>query len=579
MFPQRSSREWQRSLTEARSRDLGVNPNTQRHRGRGARNFLIARNIRYAELKRLQTFPILNKGRQKGGLIVEEANRRIRLHDQLAGRTIGYFNRESGVGVGLEGAFNHVLEGHSGKRFEQLVATNVWRPIFGNQQEPENGRDIVTTIDMRIQDVAHTALERTLRNSNATHGTAILMEVSTGKIRAIVNLKRNDRTGNYYEVENFAVNESVEPGSTFKLASLNAILEEGRVDTGTLVPRGRMQVGDRVLRDVRDTTGKITLKHAFELSSNVGLAYAARQTFSGRNERKFREYFHRMRLHRPLGLEIRGERNPVILSFDEQRKNDTWWNGSLEWTSMGYEVQMTPLQQLTFYNAVANNGRMMKPMFVEEIRSGGQIVRRFEPTVLERSIASERTLRKVRACLEGVVQYGTARSLARSHVSIAGKTGTAQINYSERGVERTRHRASFIGYFPADNPQFSCLVVVSNPSGIRIHGGEIAAPVFQAIAERVYATHVNLGRELPDLENFQPLQLASNIERLHEIKNTAQSSRTLPNVRGMTARDAVYLLEGLGYKVMLNGRGVVREQSISAGTAIVSGQQITLRLS
>jgi cell division protein FtsI (penicillin-binding protein 3) len=218
-------------------------------------------------------------------------------------------------------------------------------------------------------------------------------------------------------------------------------------------------------------------------------------------------------------------------------------------------------------------------MFVEEIRSGGQVVRRFEPTVLERSIASERTLRKVRACLEGVVQYGTARSLARSHVSIAGKTGTAQINYSERGVERTRHRASFIGYFPADNPQFSCLVVVSNPSGIRIHGGEIAAPVFQAIAERVYATHVNLGRELPDLENFQPLQFASNIERLHEIKNTAQSSRTLPNVRGMTARDAVYLLEGLGYKVMLNGRGVVREQSISAGTAIVPGQQIWLRLS
>ena len=578
MFPQRSASEWRRSLTEARFRDLGINPNTQRHRGHGARNFLIARDIQYMELKRLQTFPILNKGRHRGGLIVEEGSRRRHLHNQLAGRTIGYYNRESGVGVGLEGAYNNVLKGHSGKRFERKVANNVWRPIFNNQQEPENGRDIVTTIDMRVQDVAHAALLRTLHSSNASHGTAILMEVSTGKIRAIVNLKRNEGSGNYYEVENFAVNESVEPGSTFKLASLIAILEEGRMDTGTLVPTGRMQVADRVLRDTREEGwGEVTLKHAFELSSNVGLAYAARQTFS-RNERRFREHFHRMRLHRPLGLEIAGERNPVIKTVDEKRRSDTWWVGSLEWTSMGYEVQMTPLQQIAFYNAVANNGRMMKPMFVEKIRSGGQVVRRFDPTVLERSIASERTLRKVKDCLEGVVLNGTARSLARSHVRIAGKTGTAQIRNPQTGAV-TGHRASFIGYFPADNPKFSCLVIISNPSGVRFHGGEIAAPVFQAIADRVYATHMNLATEIPEREDFQPLQLASNAERIYEIKESARSSRTLPNVRGMTAQDAVFLLESLGYRVMLNGRGIVREQSITAGTRIVSGQQITLRLS
>jgi cell division protein FtsI (penicillin-binding protein 3) len=572
MFPQKTLSQWQRSLTEARSKDFGEN------RGRGSRNFLIARNVRYTEMKRLQTFPILNnRNRNRSGLIVEENTRRIRFHSPLAERTIGYFNRESGVGVGLEGAYNDVLRGHSGKRVERRVA-GVWHPVFSDQQEPENGKDIVTTIDMRIQDVAHAALLRSLQRNNANHGTAILMEVSTGKIRAIVNLKRGTDSI-YREVENFAVNESVEPGSTFKLASLIAILEEGKMDTGSLVPSGEMRVGDRILRDTRrEGYGEISLKHAFEMSSNVGLAYAVRQSFS-KNEKKFTDYVHKMRLNRPLGLEIVGERNPVIKTIEEKRKDDTWWIGSLEWTSMGYEVQMTPLQQLAFYNAVANNGRMMKPMFVEEIRSGGQVIRRIEPTVLESRIASDRTLRKVRECLEGVVQNGTAKSLSRSPYRIAGKTGTAQINYRERGVERTRYRASFIGYFPADNPQYTCLVIVTDPSGFRRYGGEVAAPAFKEIADKVYATLLNMEMEMPDLEEFEPLQLASNTDRIYELKNRSRSSKTLPSVRGMTARDAVYLLESLGYKVMLNGRGIVREQSITAGTTIVPGQQIWLRLS
>ncbi|MCL2413652.1 MAG: transpeptidase family protein [Bacteroidales bacterium] len=578
MFPQRSSGEWRRSLVEARNRDLGINPNTERHRGRGMRNFLIARNIQYNDLMRIQTFPILNRGRHRGGLVVEESSHRRHLHGQLARRTIGNI-REDGGGVGLEFAFDDVLRGHSGKRFERQLARDVWIPIFNNQQEPQGGMDIVTTIDMRLQEVAHSALSRALRNSNATHGTAILMEVSTGKIRAISNLQRSERTGNFYETENFAINESVEPGSTFKLASLIAILEEGRLDTNDLVPTGRMRVGDRTMRDVRpEGHGEVTLKRAFELSSNVGIAWAARQTFSGRNERRFFDHFQRMRLHRPLGLEIPGERNPVVRTLDEKRRDNIFWAGSLEWVSMGYEVQMTPLQQLALYNAVANNGRMMRPMFVEEIRRSGRVVRRFEPTVLESRIASDRTLGKVRASLEGVVQNGTARSLSRSPYRIAGKTGTVQIRDLQTGAV-TGHRASFIGYFPADNPKFSCLVIISNPSGVRFHGGEIAAPVFQAIADRVYATHMNLATELLEREDFEPLQLASNAERLYEIKELARLSRTLPSVRGMTAQDAVFLLESLGYRVTLNGRGIVREQSILAGTRIVSGQQITLRLS
>jgi cell division protein FtsI (penicillin-binding protein 3) len=309
------------------------------------------------------------------------------------------------------------------------------------------------------------------------------------------------------------------------------------------------------------------------VSSNVGIIHAVLHSFSGR-EKRFTDHLYRMRLNQPLGLEIAGERPPVIRNPVDHR---TQWSGiSMAWMSMGYEVQITPLQQLAFYNAIANNGRMMKPMFVEQIRRGGQVVKTFEPVVLESRIASERTIRKVVASLEGVVQNGTARSLSRSPYRIAGKTGTAQINYSERGVERTRYRASFIGFFPADNPQYTCLVIVSNPSRHRIHGGEIAAPVFKEIADKVYATRLNLKMELPDIEDFQALPPASDIET---IRNSALSSKILPSVRGMNARDAVYLLESLGYRVMLNGRGVVREQSITAGTRIVAGQQIWLRLS
>ena len=563
MFPQKSATVWQKNLREARAKN--------------SRAFMIEKNVRYVELKRLQTFPILNnKSKYKSGLIVEESSRRIRLHSPLAERTIGYFNKESGVGVGLEGFYNDILKGHSGKRVERKVANGVWRPIFSDQQEPENGKDIVTTIDTRIQDVAHAALTRSLERNRASHGTAILMEVSTGKIRAIVNLKRGQDSA-YHEVENFAVNESVEPGSTFKLASLIAILEEGKIDTGTSVPTGQMQVGSHSLRDTREEGyGEISLKHAFELSSNVGIAYAVRESFS-KNEKKYTDYLYKMRLHQPLGLEISGERNPKIKNPKDHK--DEWWGTSLAWMSMGYEVQLTPLQQLAFYNAVANNGRMMKPMFVEEIRSGGQVVRRIEPTVLESRIASDKTIRKVRGCLEGVVQNGTAKSLSRSPYKIAGKTGTAQINYKEKGVEKTRYRASFIGYFPADNPQYTCLIIVTDPSGFRRYGGEVAAPAFKEIADKVYATLLNMEVELPDLENFESLQVGANMEKIDQIKHASRSSKTTPSVRGMTARDAVYLLESLGYKVMLNGRGIVREQSIDAGSSIIPGQQIWLRLS
>ncbi|MDR2907630.1 MAG: transpeptidase family protein, partial [Bacteroidales bacterium] len=499
-------------------------------------------------------------------------NRRIRTHNLLAERTIGYYNKETGRAVGLEGAYNDILKGRNGIRVEQKVANGVWRPVFHNQQEPEDGKDIVTTIDMRIQDVAEAALMRCLRDNDADHGCAILMRVSTGEIRAIANLKRG-KDSIYREVENFAVNESVEPGSTFKLASLIAVLEDGKIDTNFKVSSGKMKFFDRTMKDSKEEGyGEISLKRAFEVSSNVGIACATREAFA-QNEKKFTDYLYNMRLNQPLGLEIAGERAPVIKNPKDNKKE--WWGTSLPWMSMGYEVQLTPLQQLTFYNAVANNGTMVKPMFVKEIRSGGQLVQSFEPIVLQSRICSESTIQKVKGCLEGVVQNGTAKSLSKSPYKIAGKTGTAQTNYSQRGIDRMTYRASFIGYFPADDPKYTCLVIISNPTKNRKYGGEVAAPVFKEIADKVYATRLNLQLELPDVDDFQPI----NLTTAGELDPSSYSSKTIPNVKGLNARDAVYLLESLGCKVMLNGRGIVREQSITAGSTIIQGQQIWLRLS
>ncbi len=575
MYPKKSAKEYLKSLNEARSKDLGVNPRTKEPRGRGSRNFLIARNIRYAELKRLQTFPILKKGKNRGGLIIEESDRRIRVHQLLAERAIGYYNKESGRAVGLEGAYNDILKGRNGKRVERKVANGVWRPVFGDQQEPENGKDIVTTIDMRVQDVAESALMRCLRRNNASHGCAVLMEVSTGEIRAIANLKRGTDSI-YREEENFAVNESVEPGSTFKLASLIAILEAGKMDTGTIVPTGKMKFANREMKDSKEEGyGDISLKHAFELSSNVGIAYAARESFS-QNEKTFTDYLYKMRLNQPLGIEIAGERPPFIKNpTTVVNKKKVWWGTSLPWISHGYEVLITPLQQLTFYNAVANNGTMVKPMFVKEIRSGGQVVEHFEPIVLASNICSKKTIEKVKDCLEGVVLNGTAKSLSKSPYKIAGKTGTAVANYAQRGVEKRRYRASFIGYFPADDPKYTCLVIVTDPSGFYKYGGEVAAPVFKEIADKVYATHLNMDSQLPDVENVQTPEKNTLKE---SVEDRILSSKTIPNVKGLSAKDAVYVLEKLGYKVMVRGRGTVREQSINAGEPVVPGQQIWLRL-
>lgn len=599
MYPQKSAVAYRRDLEKARRE--------------GRRNHLIKRRVSYDELQRMQTFPLFRKGQFKGGFIVAESERRSQPHSPLARRTIGSYNPETKYGAGLEKAFNADLEGVSGRRLTQRVAKGVWRPIYNEETvEPQNGKDLVTTIDTRIQDVAHAALERCVRENEADHGCAILMEVATGRIVAIANLTRQP-DGGYTEQINYAVGESVEPGSTFKLASAIAILEEGRFDTATTVPTGVMEFyGRKMIDSRRQGYGDISFQEAFEKSSNVGISYLAHETFH-KNPQKFVDYLYGMRLNEITGIEIPGEGKPYI----KNPQDKSWSKISVPWMSIGYEVQLTPLQILSLYNAVANDGKMMKPRLVDEIRSGGKTVRKFEPVVLQDKIASHKTLALVRGMLEQVVQNGTGRSLAKSPYRIAGKTGTAQINYARRGGEKMLYRASFAGYFPADRPLYSCMIMITEPHKRHVYGSDLAAPVFKEIADKVYATLLKDrpegGLNLAELaaQGLYPSAAAGyggDLQRVfsalglpvHDIEETAfvrmtagggpeetpdyrvrtvhRLKEVMPDVRGLGARDAVYILEKQGLRVQLSGRGRVRWQSVEAGQPIRKNDKVWLEL-
>lgn len=573
-------------------------------RKKGKRDLLIRKNIDYTQLKRLRTFPLLKKGRYKGGFIVEEKDYRKMPFQILAQRTIGYKNIEENLYVGLEGAYSKELEGVSGKRLMRKIANGIWRPVESNNQiEPENGKDIISTININIQDVAESALMKCLDSNDADHGCAILMEVKTGYIKAIANLKRRS-DGSYREDINYAIWESAEPGSTFKLASLIAVLEEGKFDTNTIVNTGVTFYAGKKMEDSHpEGYGKVTVTKAFEVSSNVGISEIVTRTFQ-KNPQKFIDYLKDMSLDKPLNIELKGESNPYI----KDTKSTSWSKTSLPWMSIGYELLLTPLQTLTLYNAVANNGTMVKPLFVKEILQTGKLIEKKEPVVIKNSICSERTLKKVQSILEGVIEHGTAKHLLNTVYKIAGKTGTAKIGYAEN-KESKIYRASFVGYFPADNPKYSCIVVINNPKKGVYYGGAIAAPVFKEIADRVFATQLDINQNYkPSTANFKiPYVNYSLYNDLNEIysylqipfncdsqgyeyvvctkkdstvlyKNFDFNTKTVPNFYGMGSRDAVYIAEKLGLKPKIIGKGKVIGQSIPASSPVLKGSTIVFNL-
>lgn len=572
------------------------------------RYFLIKRGVGYNQLIALRGFPIFRLGRYRGGVIVVERNRRETPFKSLAARTIGY--EREGVYVGLEGAYREYLEGIQGKRLVQRISGGAWMPVNDeNEIKPKNGKDIITTLNINIQDIAESALRRQLSRYDAQHGTVVIMEVATGKIKAISNLTRN-AAGFYEETFNYAIGESTEPGSTFKLATMMAALEDGFVDPNAFIQTGdgKINYADRVMRDAKEGGfGTITIKNAFEVSSNVAISKIIHEAYH-KNPQRFIDRLKAMNVGVSLDVEISGEGKPFLPEV-----NSPSWSGvTLPWMAIGYNVSMTPLQTLTLYNAVANNGRMMKPMFVEEIRQTGNTIKRFQPQVVNRSVASEKTLRIIREMLEGVVENGTAQNIKTATYKIAGKTGTAQVAQSRHGYRGERgvaYRASFAGYFPADKPVYSGIVVIQNPKGWVYSGNQVAAPVFREVADKIYATHINMpGNYLqqPDLAHFPAFRAASagdlkaiysalglKFPRKHNgqwvsaqvVNDTLQvSSREMvenlvPNVVGMGLKDALFILENAGLQVRFAGRGVVRTQSIRAGTRIGSGNVIFLELS
>ncbi len=584
-----------------------------RAREEGKRYFLIKRQVSYRQLQQMKTFPIFRLGPYKGGFIIMQNNMRIRPHNILAARTIGRLNKgESGNVVGIEGAYDHYLKGIVGYRLMQKTAGNLWIPLSdANEIDPEDGYDIITTIDIDIQDVAENALLEQLKRHDAHHGCAILMEVATGEIRAIANLERTE-DGSYGETYNYAIAESTEPGSTFKLASLIAALEDGYVDLDDSVDTedGKVQFYDMTIKDTkRGGYGKISIERAFEVSSNVGIAKTIHKFYNDK-ESEFVNRLYRMHLNEPLGLEIKGEGEPLIRYPD-----DPYWSGiSLVMMSHGYELQMTPLQVLSLYNAIANNGRMVKPRFVNSITQHGGTVKSFRTEVIDPSICSPSTLKKVRQMLEGVVDSGTAMNLRNEEFRIAGKTGTAQIANEKYGYHlnsEVSYQASFAGYFPAEDPKYSCIVVVNSPSSNVYYGNLVAGPVFREIANKVYASSIDMhedlvteGKGMTEIpfskhgsrdamdhvsgyldipvktdEELSEWIATRQTDEFIEYRSLNVSDHLVPNVEEMGLSDAVYLLESLGLKVIVKGRGKVKEQSLPPGTLISRGDALTLTMS
>ena len=542
------------------------------------RYYLIARNLSYTEYFKIKGFPLFNLGAYKGGIIIEQETIREHPIGKIAERTVGYertSNGESLDGKGIEWAFRKYLNGKDGKILKQKIAKGQWKPIRDiNEVDPQDGYDVISTIDVYVQDIAHHALLKQLELYQADHGCVVVMETKTGHVKAISNLGRaND--GTYYETTNYAVAESHEPGSTYKLADLMALFEDKKADTSTVYDsKGGVVVysGKKVRDSHQGGYGKISLGRGFELSSNTVLVQAVYNAYKDEPSR-FVNHLNNFGLNKTLGLSIKGEGIPYI----PQPSDKNWSNISLPWMAFGYGVHITPLQTLAFYNAVANDGEMVKPQFVSEIKEWNRTIKKYEKEVLIPRICSPQTISKLRAVLANVVKKGTASKLYSKDFSMAGKTGTAAVNYGKAGGVGKYYASSFVGYFPADEPKYSCIVVVHKPNTAmnNYYGADVAGPVFKRIAQKIF-TDAPSTNEIKNLDRKIPKQ--ENNYDSYFVKSQ-KKQQIIPNLKGMSGMDAVALLGNLGMKVKVQGVGKVKKQSLEPGQNLVKNTTILLELS
>ncbi|TDO96660.1 penicillin-binding protein [Flavobacterium sp. 245] len=543
------------------------------------RYYLIARNLSYTDYVKIKGFPLFSLGAFKGGIIIEQETVRKHPIGKIAERTIGYDRIDPATGIevgkGIEWAFKSYLNGKDGKILKQKIAKGQWKPIRDvNEVDPIDGYDVISTIDVFIQDIAHHALLKQLEEYEADHGCVVVMETETGHVKAISNLGRQE-DGSYIETTNYAVAESHEPGSTFKLVDLMAILEDKVADTSTVYDShgGVIKYYGRSVRDShKGGYGKVSLARGFELSSNTVMVQAVYENYKS-NPSKFVDHIKSFGLHKTLGLHFKGEGRAII----PHPKDKNWSGVSLPWMAFGYGVSVTPMQTLTLYNAVANNGVMVKPQFVSEIKEWNKTIKTFDTEVINPKICSPETLKKVRAVLQNVVKKGTGSKLYSKDFSMAGKTGTAMVNYGKAGREGMYYASSFAGYFPADHPKYSCIVVVHKPNTANnnYYGADVAGPVFKRIAQKIF-TDAPSTNKIKQLDSKIPKQEIS-YAKFEKVSNT--KTNQIPNLKGMPGMDAIALLENLGLKVKVNGVGKVKNQSIQAGQNINRNAIIVLELS
>jgi cell division protein FtsI (penicillin-binding protein 3) len=576
-----------------------------------ARYFPLKKRISFEEYQVLRDFPLVRQGRNKSGFIVDVRDNRVNPYVLLANRTIGLSRGDTSKNVGLERSYDSVLKGQTGQRLVRYMA-GAYVPVDGAEIDPENGKDVITTIDTYIQDVAENALYKMMSENNSLHGTCIVMEVATGKIKAIANLGRRP-DGEYLEDYNYGLGRKTEPGSVFKIATLISLLEDKYVDTSTIVDceGGKKNFYGLTIRDSHSGTGQISVKEAFAQSSNVAFAKLADEYYHNQPN-KFYQHLHRLRLDTVSGVDIVGAAVPYI----KKPSSKYWAKTTIPYMAHGYEELVTPLNLLMVYNAIANDGKMMKPYLVNSINEMGVELQSFKPQVLVDKICSDETLAKVKGCLLAVIenQHGTGRALKNDLYRFAGKTGTAVTALDNRGYNKSSkiYQSAFMGFFPYDNPKYSIAVVIQNGSESRLaYGGVVSGPVFKEVADRIYASKISN----EPMYKFQP-QPDSSLYKFYGMKtdlnkilaafdykevgdskagtwkttilqdgraqlipdNIIAQKNKVPDVTGLGLKDAVYLLENMGLKVSAAGRGKVVYQSLAQNADFSKGQSIKIEL-
>jgi cell division protein FtsI (penicillin-binding protein 3) len=571
------------------------------------RYYLLKKGLSFEQYKTFRNFPLVKLGRNKSGVIAEVKTKRLNPFGLLAKRTIG-LARENAQNVGLERTYDSLLKGTTGKRLVRFIAGGAAVPVEGYEIEPENGNDVITTLDVSIQDIVETSLMKMMVQSESQYGTCIVMETKTGKIKAIANLGRS-RNGNYDENLNFAL-QTNEPGSTIKLATLLSVLDAGSSKIDDLVQvgsTGSAYVGVRNVNDAeRAPKPVLTVKECFAHSSNVGMSKLAYKAFASDPD-KFKEYLHRFHLDRRVNIGLVGEEAPVLPRW---KRNKEGLHAMLT-MSFGYAIEVSPLHTLMLYNAIANDGKMVRPYLVNSIKSNGITIKEFSPEIIDENICKPKVIAAARECMEAVVTEGTAKAVfAGVPFSVAGKTGTAHVAGGNVKYYDGVYQASFVGYFPTDQPEYTCIVVIKTKPHAALHyGGQLAAPVFKEVATKLYAMNVERKNVIPmqykqdsiftmyagssnDVKDiFSSMNISysdstekkiwSNVYISPEkpvVKSAIVAKKSIPDVRNMSLKDALYILENIKLKVITKGRGKVIAQDILPGTPVTKNQNITLLL-